>query len=190
VENTCVTSTQLQNERIATLTPEYGAGVGVRLVRGAGQDTDDATEKKCAFASEKEQTGKDGAPSVHLAPESRNISGVRTVALTRTTGRAETQVAAVVLSPQELLDLRTGYIDAAVQVEKARASENASRLEYQRLSQLNKEDQNVSDKAVQAAEATYRSDAAALHNAEQVLTLAAIPAQQHWGTGRQQMDYE
>lgn len=155
--------------------------VSVRLVHGAGQDTDDATDKKATSTSEKEPTGKDGAPGVHLSSGSRNISGVRTVALTRTTSRAETQVAAIVLSSQELLDLRTGYIAAAVQVEKARASEHASRLEYQRLSQLNKEDQNASDKAVQAAEATYRTDAAALHNAEQVLTLAAIPAQQHWG---------
>jgi hypothetical protein len=106
---------------------------------------------------------------------------VRTATLERVNGRAETQVVAVVLSPQDLLDLRTAYIAAAVQVEKARASLNASSLEYQRLSQLNQEDKNASDKAVQAAEATFRSDQATLHNAEQALELARMPAVQRWG---------
>jgi hypothetical protein len=154
---------------------------GVRRVHSESQEPSEAANKEGSQSTEKPATGPNGEPVVHLNQAARTASGVRTATLERINGRAETQVVAVVLSPQDLLDLRTAYIAAAVQVEKAKASLNASSLEYQRLSQLNQEDKNASDKAVQAAEATFRSDQATLHNAEQTIELARMPAVQHWG---------
>lgn len=154
---------------------------GVRRVHGESQEQSEAANKETSQPAEKPATGPNGEPVVHLDPAERAASGVRTATLERVSGRTETQVVAVVLSPQDLLDLRTAYIAAAVQVEKAKASLSASSLEYQRLSQLNQDDKNASDKAVQAAEATFRSDQATLHNAEQTLELAKMPAIQRWG---------
>jgi hypothetical protein len=154
---------------------------GVRQVHSESQEPSEAANKESSQSAEKPATGPNGEPIVHLKPTEQAASGVRTTTLERVSGRTETQAVAVVLSPQDLLDLRTAYIAAAVQVEKAKATLNASSLEYQRLSQLNQEDKNASDKAVQAAEATFRSDQATLHNAEQTLELARMPALQHWG---------
>ena len=153
-----------------------------RRVHSESQEASAAETKEGSQSAEKPATGPNGEPVVHLNPAGRAASGVRTATLERVSGRTETQVVAVVLSPQDLLDLRTAYIAAAVQVEKAKAALNASSLEYQRLSQLNQEDKNASDKAVQAAEATFRSDQATLHNAEQILELAKMPAIQRWGS--------
>jgi multidrug efflux pump subunit AcrA (membrane-fusion protein) len=86
-----------------------------------------------------------------------------------------------VIAPQELFDLRTNYVNATAQVEKAQASLEATSREYQRLSALNKEDKNVSDKAVEAAEVTFRSDQTTLRNANQLLALSGLPGRQHWG---------
>lgn len=154
---------------------------GVRRVHSESQESSEAASKEGSQSAEKPATGPNGEPVVRLNQAGRAASGVRTAMLERINGRAETQVVALVLSSQDLLDLRTAYIAAAVQVEKAKASLNASSLEYQRLAQLNQEDKNASDKAVQAAEATFRSDQATLHNAEQTLELARMPALQHWG---------
>jgi hypothetical protein len=155
---------------------------GARRVHGESEEQSEAANKETSQPAAKPATGPNGEPVVHLNPAERAASGVRTATLERVSGRTETQVVAVVLSPQDLLDLRTAYIAAAVQVEKAKATLNASSLEYQRLSQLNREDKNASDKAVQAAEATFRSDQATLHNAEQTLELAKMPAIQRWGS--------
>lgn len=161
-----------------------GAIVIVAVVAGAYRlhGTGDEPPEHADKESQKPAVTEISEPVVHLDKDSEAVSGIRTVELQRAEGRTETQAAAVVLAPQELLDLRTSYLTAVVQVEKARASANASQLEYQRLSQLNKEDQNASDRAVQAAEATYRSDAATLENAEQALSLAVLPAEQRWGS--------
>jgi hypothetical protein len=106
---------------------------------------------------------------------------VKTVNLAGVTGRANRQIPAVVIAPQELFDLRTNYVNATAQVEKARASLDASSREFQRLSGLNKENKNVSDKAVEAAEVTFSSDQTTLRNANQLLALSGLPGRQHWG---------
>jgi len=154
---------------------------GARRVHGESQQASEATNKEDSQSAERPATGQIGEPVIRLNPAALTVSGVRTATLARVNGRAETQVLAVVLAPQELLDLRTAYIAAVLQVEKAKAALGASSLEYQRLKQLNQEDKNASDKAVQAAEATFRSDQAALHNAEQALELAKMPTIQRWG---------
>jgi hypothetical protein len=119
--------------------------------------------------------------TVHLDKTAAAMLAVKTVNLSGVTGRAERQIPAVVIAPQELFDLRTNYVNATAQVEKAQASLEATSREYQRLSALNKEDKNVSDKAVEAAEVTFRSDQTTLRNANQLLALSGLPGRQNWG---------
>jgi hypothetical protein len=94
---------------------------------------------------------------------------------------AETQATGVVLQLQPLLDLKTSYNAASMDIAKARAAAAASQVEYKRLVELNQGGQNVSAKAVEGARAASESDAAVLQNAEQSLAVLKSSMQLHWG---------
>ena len=83
--------------------------------------------------------------------------------------RAQLQGFGAVLGLQELVDLRNNYTAGRAQAEKARVTLSASSREYQRLKILHGEDRAISDKALQAAEVTWRSDDATARAAEQAL---------------------
>ncbi len=98
-------------------------------------------------------------------------------------------------SRKNLADLRNNFGMAGAQVEKAKASFDASQREYERLKVLHDDNQNVSDKALQAGGVTWRSDEAnvraaeqtlnsaqeALHTGEQTLEVLQDTARQTWG---------
>lgn len=157
--------------------------LGLYLVwhRNGGRDTasreEAAEETKTAAPSKDEQPGR-----VHLTAEELQISGIQTRPVQIIQGHEEIEVLGAVLAVQDLLDLTTAFQAALFQEQRAAATESASRLEYQRLFQLNLEDKNASDKAVQAAEATFRTDSATLRNTQQVLKLARATNNQHWGS--------
>ena len=95
--------------------------------------------------------------------------------------RAQLQGFGTVLGLQELVDLRNNYTAARAQAEKARVTLLASSREYQRLKILHGEDRAISDKALQAAEATWRSDEATARAAEQALNAVEQNARQQFG---------
>lgn len=108
--------------------------------------------------------------------------GLKVSPLRATTHQQELPGAAMVLSAQDLTELRRSYLVAATDLEKARANLSASQQEYQRLETLHQQDQNVSAKAVQAAEAVWRTDEANFHSAQNVLSLNEIMLRQNWGS--------
>lgn len=122
-----------------------------------------------------------GGQSVHLSKEELQKAGIRAAVAQPTSGHPKFEVLAAVLPVQDLFDLTTAFRAAQVQLQRAQISEHASRLEYERLRELNADDKNASDKAVQAAEAIFRSDQATLRNEEQTLRLAEATNLQHWG---------
>ena len=95
--------------------------------------------------------------------------------------RAQVQGFGTVLGLQELVDLRNNYTATRAQAEKARITLSASGREYQRLKILHGEDHAISDKAFQAAEATWRSDEATARAAEQALNAVEQNARQQFG---------
>lgn len=80
--------------------------------------------------------------------------------------REEVEALASVLSAQGLIELRNRYVAATAQADKARAALHASRREYERLKALHSDDRNISDKVLQAAEAVWRGDEAAVSAAQ------------------------
>ncbi|MBI5756369.1 MAG: multidrug transporter [Nitrospirae bacterium] len=77
---------------------------------------------------------------------------------------------------KNIIDLRNSYAVSRTQVEKAQAILYASSKEYERLKALNSSNKNISDRVLEAAEASWRSDEAnlraaneALHAAQEVL---------------------
>lgn len=97
------------------------------------------------------------------------------------TRSAEVEVLAMVLPAQELVDLRNAIVAARTQADKATAALNASRREYERVKALYGDEQNLSLKTLETAEATWRADEAAARGAREALDAATQGARQKWG---------
>ena len=101
-----------------------------------------------------------GVTVVMLAPATQTQSGIRTEPLSAASYRAETAAYGTVLDLQPLIDFGTRYASARADADAARAMAAASRQEYERSRVLYQDNQNVSLKTYQAAQAAYRSDQA------------------------------
>lgn len=75
------------------------------------------------------------------------------------------------LAPVDRVNLRERLASAQADVDSLSASLGASRAAYQRTKALNAEDKNVSDRAVQEAEARLKSDEARLQAARETVAL-------------------
>ena len=122
-----------------------------------------------------------GERVILLAADMQEKSGIVIVPLEPSTYQEVISAYGVVLPLQDFLDLRTSYLAAQVQVEKAQAVLSASRKDYERLKLLHTANHNVSDKALQAAEATWRADEANLRTAQDALRAVDSTARTQWG---------
>src|SRR5437870_1871644 len=87
------------------------------------------------------------------------------------------------LAPIERVDLVTRLSDASADVEAADARVNASRAAFERARTLNADNKNISDRAVQEAEASLRTEEARLSAARRnVAELEAASTRQSAGT--------
>lgn len=96
--------------------------------------------------------------------------------------RQETEAIGVVLPIQELNDLRNNHAAAMTQAEATQATLNVSRKEFDRMKTLYADDHNVSEKAVQLAEATWHSDEARVKATQAALRTIEQNARQQWGS--------
>jgi hypothetical protein len=117
--------------------------------------------------------------TLDAAMQSRN--GIETRSLAVTTERQQLRANAVVLSVQSLTELRSNYLSATAQVDKAKAALGVSQPAYERLKQLYEDNQNAAAKAVQEAEGTWHSDEASFRAASAALQLNEALAHQTWG---------
>src|SRR5207237_6025264 len=87
------------------------------------------------------------------------------------------------LAPIERVDLVTRLSDARADVEAADAKVNAARAAFERARLLNADNKNISDRAVQEAEATLKTEEARLASAHRnVAELEAASTRQSAGT--------
>ena len=107
--------------------------------------------------------------------------GLTISTLTLTTARNEAALPAVILPVQDLATFRSGYITAGAQVQKARIEADTTSKEYARLKKLSEDNQNVSQKSLEAAQAAADTSQADVHEGEQLLTAQAMPLKQQWG---------
>lgn len=128
-------------------------------------------------------THDDGKTILTFDAQAQRANGIVVAAL-NADRRAAAGVEAngVVLQLQPLLDLKTSYNTAQMDIAKARATSQASQAEYKRLLGLNRGGENVSEKSVETARAAAESDSAALENAQQALAVLKSSMQLHWGT--------
>jgi hypothetical protein len=137
-------------------------------------------QEKPNTTSSREVTPND-VPIVMMKPEDQQQNGVRTGLLQAISQKQALQATAVVLPIQDLISLRNEYVAANAQLEKARASLEVSRQEYERLNALYKDDRNASVRAVQAAQGAMQADRVAVRAAEDSIFLNQSNIRQQWG---------
>ena len=127
------------------------------------------------------QAATTSAGTVVISPEQMALSGIAVQALPVTRFQPQISAYASVLDPGPLLQLRGQLRAAQLQTDAARAQAAASEREYRRLALLNDQDHNVSDKAAEAARATWEADRAHLQSAQATLLAAGDTARSRWG---------
>lgn len=127
-------------------------------------------------------THENGKTILAFDAQAQRANGIVVAALAADRRSATIAANGVVLQLQPLLDLKTSFNAAQMDIAKARAASQASQAEYKRLLALNQSGENVSAKAVETAQALAKSDAAVVQNAEQSLVVLKDSMQLHWGT--------
>ena len=146
---------------------------------------------RAEFAKEKEREApvktpsrvsvETGEPVLTIDSATQAKSGMRVAALKANTTPLEQQAYATVLPVQDLSDARNTYVGVKAQLEKAQASLNLARKDYQRLDQLHNDDRNVSDKVFQAGAAALKTEEANVYAAQTAAQSAANTVAQRYG---------
>lgn len=157
------------------------AGLAIwSFVEGRKELAQEQARERPVSAPSRVVSQEDGT-TVTFDPQTQKLADIGVAAVEQTTRRGETAALAMVLSPQALTDLRNRYVAAAALADKAVAALAASRREYERLKALHGDDRNISDKALQAAEAAWRSDQAAERSAQAAVNAIRQESRQTWG---------
>ncbi len=115
-----------------------------------------------------------GYPTVKVSGASQAASGIQTRVLAPARARPTLRVHGVVLPVQGLLEMRTRLRSALAEVQALQAAQSASAQEARRVERLFDDERNLSERALQAARAQSKQDAARLAAAaEQVAGLRA-----------------
>ncbi len=127
------------------------------------------------------KSAENGAATISLPPASQQQSGIATTKLEAASHQANASSYGVVIGLEDLVELRTRYLTARADASVARASIANSQQEYQRLLTLNRDNKNVSDRAVAVAEAALKSDQSRVAAAEATASALRDSMRQRWG---------
>jgi hypothetical protein len=127
---------------------------------GSGKSTPPAQQTASQPAATAPVALVNGVTVVTMDAATQIQNGIRADSLTSAENRTEITAYGTVLDLQPLIDLRTRYAAGLADADTASATLAASRQEYQRSRVLYQDNQNVSLKSYQAAQAAYRSDQA------------------------------
>lgn len=146
------------------------------------QGREEAAESKPEHTEEAPATSGKAGEQVVVLDKAAEMKGGAVVAPLKTVSyHRQVQAYGVVLPLQGLIDLRNSIETARSQWEKAAATLETSRKEYERLKVLHADDRNVSDKALQTAEAAWKTDEANVRAAHAALSAIEQNARQQWG---------
>jgi hypothetical protein len=125
---------------------------------------------------------ENGQAVLTLDLPTQNRLGLEAAMLAATVTRQQATCPAIVLSVQDLAASRNGYIAAETQLQKGRVAAAVARKAHARLKILFEEDQNISEKSLQSAQATLEANEADVRAGEQQLTLQESVSRQEWGS--------
>jgi membrane fusion protein, multidrug efflux system len=168
---------------VAVLVMMAGALAWLSGCKGGGGDADD-DDQTTLPAAQKELAKLsivNGETAIKLDPATQARLGLSVAALAPTTSRARQTLPAVILSPADLATARSNVLAAQAQLQKARVQADVDNKEYERLKSLYAEDQNISLKSLQAAQATTEADQTDIATAQQQVELQKSLIAQQWG---------
>ncbi len=142
------------------------AGIVLAFLSGHKEAATEAEREKPVKAPTRVEM-VNGENVVAFDAATRANSGVVLGRLAATTNRLQLRAYGIVVDLQELTDLRNS-------IESANAALEVAQKDYERVKMLYDKNQNVSQKVLQTAEGTLRTDEANAHAAQAV-------ALQHWG---------
>ena len=122
-----------------------------------------------------------GATVVTLSKDGQKQSDIQTVSLAGSQHQKTLNTLGNVISIDTLIELRTRYLNAKANANIARASLANSQQDYQRMQTLNKDEKNVSDQAMLAAQAAFKADQAKVQAAETEANNLNDTMRQTWG---------
>jgi hypothetical protein len=125
---------------------------------------------------------EDGAAVIRLSVASQQLSGLTTATLQPVSFQAQASFPGMVIGIEPLMELRTRYVAARADASVAAASLTNSKLEYQRMLQLNADDKNISDRALAIAESSLKADQARTSAAEATANNIRDNIRQQWGS--------
>lgn len=148
-----------------------------------------AGQKERAVEAEREQpvatpsrvSVERGDPIVTLDMKTQVASAIAITPLQPVSQRQRIRAYGTVAAIQGLSNVANSYESARAQLQKAQAGLAAARREYERLQGLHRDDRNISDKVLQAAEATWRGAEADTQTARVAMKTAADNLRTQWG---------
>lgn len=138
-------------------------------------------EKDEVISSPSLITSKNGVTTVTLSAEAQKQSGIAASALQGATHESAVLAFGTVVGIDSLIETRARYFSTRAEADVARAAITNSKQEYERMRLLNQDGRNVSDRAVAAAEAAWKTDTARLNAGETAATGLRDTLRQQWG---------
>ncbi len=124
---------------------------------------------------------ENGSTVITLDQQTQRREGIRVAPVTQASMRAELRGSAVLLAVSDLATLRNSYVAARTKIERDQVDLGVSRSQYERTKTLYEQNQNMSLKAMQDAEASYRNNQAQVSADEQEAKLQLDTVRQRWG---------
>ncbi len=123
-----------------------------------------------------------GAATLALPVASQQQSGIKTIKLVATQHQSATASYGTVEAIDSLVEMRTRYLAALADGNVIRSTITSAEQNLQRLQLLNQDDKNVSDRAVQEAQASLNSEKAKLATSATLANGIRDNMRQQWGT--------
>jgi hypothetical protein len=124
---------------------------------------------------------ENGQTVLTLDSSAQNRLGLEVATLAATVVRPHATFPATVLSVQDLAASRNNFVLTQAQIQKAQVAADFARKEYTRLKTLFDQNQNISEKSLQSAEAILEADQTDVRVGEQQQALQESVARQQWG---------
>lgn len=164
---------------VATLVVITAASlIAVAFMAAHRPDTDDEEE---VIKQPSNVVVKGGRTIVTLDAETQAREGISVAPVSQTSLRTQLRGTAVVLAVNDLALSRNNYVAAHTRCERARVDLAVSQSTYERVKTLYENNQNMSLRASQEAEAAYRNNQVLLRACEQDAKLQLDTVRQHWG---------
>ena len=122
-----------------------------------------------------------GRPVVRISAESQKAAGIAVQPLKSAKREAAYEAYGLVVNLQSLAELRGRYLAAAAESRASRVTLAAAESEYRRMEALFRDDRNVSEQAMTAAQSRYRSELSRLAAADQAAASIRDAIRGTWG---------